>query len=378
MLESSNETSGNYSILGTPLLSANLFKISRDRKYLIKGLLLAGQVSLLYGPPNTGKSAIIACLGAHVAMGQSCGGLRVRRAPVLYVAAEDPQGIAERASPYLAQCPFTACPFDILSRSIDLSDSAEITRFIADVRARQEAAGTDALLLVIDTLNLCIGEGDENSATTMGKVVGNAQRIARQTKAHVLIVHHTSAGDKSRPRGSTALDGNVDTLLMLRQVEGDHPNPVVALTMEKQRSVRKTGPIAFEISAYEAGLDSEGDPLTVPMAVPHEPGTPLFAQSSQGAGPRNASASDPRLVDVVEVLRQLDRQHPGAWHEPRLIGQQVGSAFAAVRENADSLRKAVKRALDTLAVSGKVLTDSEGRFRAVPEPSMSPDLGRPH
>lgn len=378
MLDASTEQSGISAILDTPLLSANRFRLERDRKYLIKGLLLASQVSVLYGPPNTGKSAIIACLGAHVAMGKNCGDLRVRRAPVLYVAAEDPTGIAERASPHLATDPLTAAAFDILPRAINLTDSDQITRFIREVRDYQQRSGTNALLLVIDTLNLCIGDGDENSATTMGKVIGNAQRIARQTSAHVLIVHHTSAGDKSRPRGSTALEGNVDTLLMLRQAEGDYPNPVVALTMEKQRSVRKAGPIAFEITPFDAGLDSEGDPLTVPMAQPYEPSAPLFSRSSPGAGPRNAVGSDPRVADIVEALHRLERVQPGSWHEPKLIGQQVGSAFAEVQENPDSLRKAVKRTLDAVAASGRALTDGAGRFRAVPGPSTTPTADRPH
>jgi hypothetical protein len=42
----------------------------------------------------------------------------------------------------------------------------------------------------------------------------------------------------------------------------------------------------------------------------------------------------------------------------------VGEGFEGVRSNSDSLRKAVKRALDALIGAGKVETDDNGGYRA--------------
>lgn len=86
-----------HSMLGRPLMSANAFQIDANRPYVVKHLLLARQVSMLCGAPNTGKSAVLACISAHVAMGRDFAEHRVRRAVVVYVAAEDPNGIGERA-----------------------------------------------------------------------------------------------------------------------------------------------------------------------------------------------------------------------------------------------------------------------------------------
>ncbi|WP_444464227.1 hypothetical protein [Rhodobacter capsulatus] len=36
-------------------------------------------------------------------------------------------------------------------------------------------------------------------------------------RTDALIVHHTSAADAAKPRGSTAMQGNADTVLVLRQ-----------------------------------------------------------------------------------------------------------------------------------------------------------------
>lgn len=84
-------------ILGKPLLCATTFQVGLNREYLVKGLLLSSQVSILVGPPNTGKSSVVACIAASIAMGRAVGDARVKRGAVLYVAAEDPNGIAERA-----------------------------------------------------------------------------------------------------------------------------------------------------------------------------------------------------------------------------------------------------------------------------------------
>ena len=82
-------------------VSANNFAISLNRPYIVKGLLLAGQVGMFAGPSNMGKSSISACLAAHVAMGRDVGDMRVNRSAVIYAAAEDAEGIQERAFPFM-------------------------------------------------------------------------------------------------------------------------------------------------------------------------------------------------------------------------------------------------------------------------------------
>lgn len=80
---------------GHPLICANTHQINRNRRYVVKNLLLAGQVSMLCGAPNTGKSAIIAATCGHIAMGRNFGGQKVARAAVLYVAAEDSEAVCQ-------------------------------------------------------------------------------------------------------------------------------------------------------------------------------------------------------------------------------------------------------------------------------------------
>ena len=331
---STNLTSKPLLFMGKDLRCVNTHEINRNRTYIVKNLLLAGQVSILCGAPNTGKSAVMAAAASHIAMGRDFAGHRAARAAVLYIAAEDPDGIADRAYPYLRAGVSAASPFHIHPHPINLCAAQEVGYFIEEAVAYQDATGCDRLFVVVDTLNLCIGDGDENSARDMGHAMGNAQRIARETGAHVMIIHHTAGHDGSRPRGSTAMEGNVDTLLTLHKADEKQPEGVVFISQRKQRSVRKGAPIAFKITGFDAGTDSEGDPLTVPMAVPFRPTSSLVAEKKKPAS--KPSQFDERCEDVKRVLVDLAAaNNDDEWFDAATIRGHTGTPFNALRDNTE-------------------------------------------
>lgn len=354
-------TTKTVQFMGKDLMCVNTHEINRDRAYVVKNLLLAGQVSILCGPPNTGKSAVIAAAASHVSMGRDFAGHKACRAAVLYVAAEDPNGIADRAYPYLKAGVTAASPFHIHPHAINLCSSQDVGHFIQQAMIYQSNSGCERLLAVFDTLNLCIGEGDENSARDMGHAMGNAQRIARETGAHVMIIHHTSGHDGSRPRGSTAMEGNVDTLLTLHKADEQQPEGVVFIAQRKQRSVQRGNPIAFKIEAFDAGFDSEGDPLTVPMAVPFAANSSLAPQKK--SKPAKPSQFEDRVKDLHRVMVDLDAAKPGEWYDAATIRRHTGTPFNAVRDNQESLSRTVRKVLDALQKKGVVERSSDSRFK---------------
>ncbi len=357
--------------LGKPLLCATSFKVNLNRPYLAKGLLLASQVSILVGPPNTGKSSVVASVAASISMGRNIGQTRTKRAAVLYVAAEDPNGIAERAYGYFQTEPIDLAHFHIHGSPVNLADDDEMAAFCAEAKKFRRSLEAERMLIVFDTLNLCIGDGDENSARDMSRVIGNAQRLARATRAHVMIVHHSSLADAGRARGSSAMHGNADTLLVLRRVEGQVGEALVLLTQEKQRSVQKGKPFLFEIAALEVGQDEDGETVTFPIARPTTTSSSLLPKVKEG---RSASGGgDARASEVWRVLCALRTKTPGKFYKAKDLGGMAGEVFEAVRAKPDSLQRAVRRALDLLIGEGKVEA-GEGGFRAVP---AAPPPNRP-
>nr|WP_281422140.1 AAA family ATPase [Aliiroseovarius lamellibrachiae] len=335
-----------------------------NRPYIVKGLLLAGQVGMFAGPSNMGKSSISACLAAHVAMGREVGGMRVHRSAVLYVAAEDAEGIQERAYPFMKDAPTGTAPFEVFDMALDMQNECEIEEFGEYAISFRDHWGCDRLLIIIDTLNLSMPDGDENSARDTGQVVRNAQQLAKSTGAHVLIIHHVGTNDSGRPRGSSALTANIDTLLTMQPAEGNSAENAVFVVQSKQRRIQKGAPIAFRIDPFEVGHDDDGDLISFPMAVPFEPGSSLTpAQPGKRAG-RRQTATNEKAEDILRVLRDLSGKNRAQWHNATTIRDLTGTPFSdARRKSSDALRKAVKRALDALFAAGDIEMNSGGEYR---------------
>lgn len=362
-----NTTSSNA--LNTPTfngaspVSANNFQINPNRPFIVKGLLLAGQVGMIAGEPNLGKSAIMACIASHVAMGRDMGDMKVKRAAVLYVAAEDPEGILERAYPYMHNAPDGAAAFEVLDVVPDLTDPRAVKEFLAYAEAFREYHQCDYLLIVFDTLNLSIGDADENSARDMSRVFRHAQFIAKSTGAHVLFIHHVGTGDKGRPRGSSAMTATLDTLLTLEKAEDDS-GVAAMLLQKKQKRIQKGRALAFRIEPFEAGTDDDGDIFTVPMAMPFKHDNSLtITKGPQAKRSAKPNVSGERAAEVLRLLKGIAQHDAGKWHSRKEIGELVGGPFNETRANSDNHRKAVSRALESLQNSGSAEKGECGGFR---------------
>jgi RecA-family ATPase len=69
---------------------------SLEWNYAMKGWLLRGETSLLYGPSNVGKSALVCHLGSCIVAGRPCFGARVAPGLVVHVAPEAPASVRDR------------------------------------------------------------------------------------------------------------------------------------------------------------------------------------------------------------------------------------------------------------------------------------------
>ncbi|MBY0225110.1 MAG: AAA family ATPase [Hyphomicrobium sp.] len=62
--------------------------LKAQARSIVKGLIAAGDVGIIYGESTAGKSFVLLDLGYHVALGQKWAGLRVTQSAVLYVCLE--------------------------------------------------------------------------------------------------------------------------------------------------------------------------------------------------------------------------------------------------------------------------------------------------
>lgn len=233
--------------------------------WIIRGVVPAGGVGVTYGASGSGKTMLVTDFACCVALGRPWRGRRVKQGAVLYIAAEAGSTIrlrfdAWRAVHLAEEAPDP--PVRFLTAAPDLYGADDLPDLMAAIQAVDEEAFA---LIVVDTVARVMGEGDENAARDMGMLVRNLDRLARETGAAVLAVHHSGKDSSKGARGSSALRAAVDVEI---EVEGQSGTRVA--TMTKVRDGEAGAEFAFELQVVEIGTDEEGAPVTSCAAVPAE------------------------------------------------------------------------------------------------------------
>ena len=339
-----------------------------DLPYSIKGLFHPKEVIMVAGAPGLGKTNVVAAACAHVSQGRTFGGRPVRRGLVVYYGAEDPEGVLKRSYPLLRDPACATAPFFVVHGAPNLMDPSVVARVRSFVEQKKVEHGCETAVIVFDTLNRCLGGADENLASTMGAAIAHADQIAKTTNACVVLVHHVGAGNSDRPRGSSAQEGNLDGLYILKSAEQCcAAQKVVLLMPKKQKNAKPTGPIPFQLESFFVGRDAEGDNVSVPYAIALEPSEFANLKPAANDNRRADNTRSERREDLGRTLTELSKQEPERFFSRPELAERSGSAFNKVRGNKDSLRKAIGRALDDLVAEG-IVEARGGGFRHAHQP----------
>lgn len=349
----SNNTALNseFQVLGVTAEHAGSYQPNLNPQYAVKDLLNIGEVSVLYGAPGLGKTAIVAATCAHASLGKDFADSITQRTCVIYFAAEDGPGVHKRAYPYLSAPAFKGAPFYVVPAGFDLTNSKTVDSVILFIKKVMAAHNLNQSLVVFDTLNRMLGVNDENSSTVIGSVLASASRIAATTNAAALIIHHIGKGNSSTPRGSSAIESNVDNLYYLARSKED--KKLVFWKPQKTKSAAESKTLAFRITSHFIGTDNDGVDVSVPKAVP-QGATGFGKQEVANDNRKPRSNPSDRVSEVLRILTDEHRGNPESRLRPSEIAERTGPAFRDVQENRDSLLKAVKRSLAVLVKDGEV------------------------
>jgi putative DNA primase/helicase len=189
-----------------------------DVEWLLGRVLPLRNIAFLVAAAGSGKSFVAIDMAFSVVTGGPWLGRPVKQGPVVYVEAE---GDPEWKYRLLAwkrehEVDKQLCGVEFLYEAVDLTDPKRIDQFVADVRALPQPP----VLVVIDTLACCLGDGDENSATDMRVAIESMKRLRREFGCSVLATHHTGHANQDRARGSSAFVGGADTILSVAVTKG--------------------------------------------------------------------------------------------------------------------------------------------------------------
>lgn len=182
-------------------------------EWLVGDFLQTGRIGVLAGPPGLGKSFLCLDWALSIASGTDWAGRAVKPGRVIYVAAEGADSFGLRVQAWQAARSIKV-PEDrigFIEAGVNMSN-AESMDALADVLAAE-----DADLVILDTMSQLADMDNENDAAQVARVMRTA-RTLREARpgCSVLLVHHTGKSATSAVRGSSAIRGNADTVIVAR------------------------------------------------------------------------------------------------------------------------------------------------------------------
>lgn len=182
-------------------------------EWLIDGFLQEFGVVVLAGEPGLGKSFVALDMAARIGTGTSWHGRKTKRARVVYVAAEGSEFFDDRMAAWEQHAGLTIPDdaIEFIEEGFNLSDADAVAELGAII------AEDDFKLVILDTLSQLSAYENENDAAQLSAVIRAAKSIREKNPgATVLLVHHTNKSEKGKVRGSGAIKGNSDAVIVAK------------------------------------------------------------------------------------------------------------------------------------------------------------------
>jgi hypothetical protein len=233
---------------------------------IVKGILHVGSMTLVYGPPKSGKSFLTTDLLVSIAAGDDHWmdhGI-VQTGPVVYVTCEGHAGFWKRLQAIAVHRWGSADEFPdkfvlatgrptLIGISPKTGAALPLPQDVLSAVERCEKTLRAPIVVAIDTVFRSFGGGNVNSSDHMNAYIEAVQRIIDRGIA-VALVHHATKSTPT-PAGSVSLMGAADTIIQTSNGgdDGSHTWEVEAAKDDVQTDPRK-----FRLEIVDIGLDPDG------------------------------------------------------------------------------------------------------------------------
>jgi len=180
----------------------------------VHGLVADGTVTILSAEAGMGKSILLQALCEGVTAGRTTAGFLCARGVALYI---DGEMGSKMFAGRMRKTGAEKCAFWYVD-ALGLDISVEKPDDLGWIKGYVER--TDANLVVIDSLRRLMPSKSENDSDDMAPAVGAVAKLARDTDAAVVLVHHKGDGEKFY-RGSSAIKDQADALFGVLPVNPD-------------------------------------------------------------------------------------------------------------------------------------------------------------
>jgi RecA-family ATPase len=273
------------------------FSVGASYPYLIKTVLPAAELGVLFGESGSGKSFFAWDIAAHIARGEPWRGLRVRKGKVVYICAEGAQGFRKRVAAYCQH-------HQISPADMDMKVIADAPNFLTDADhkrvARRILEGWGQVdLIIVDTLAQTTPGANENAAEDMGKALGHLKALRRITGGMILLVHHSGKDASKGARGWSGLKAAADVEIEITRLD----NCRVA-RLSKAKDDNDNIEFGFSLEVVNIGTDEDGDVISSCVAVPAE-----IDRTTASKTGRYLGAVQKLVMEVVGEIAQYQSQN---------------------------------------------------------------------
>lgn len=196
-----------------------------ETDWLIDDYLPKAGIGMVYGASGHMKTFMVFDMALHLATGLPWHGNEVKQAQtVLYVCGEGYRAATRRLHAWQAYKQYDGfIPMMLTDKAAHMLDPDQVFDLVSDITYMMAKNGLKEYpaLIILDTLNMCFGDGDENSTRDMTAFISAVYDLHHRTGSMILIVHHSGKGEVKSARGSSALKASLDVEFEVTMINED-------------------------------------------------------------------------------------------------------------------------------------------------------------
>jgi len=321
---------------GLSIVTLDELRTEPRAPWLVQDVIRQQSSVLVHGKTGTYKTFLVLDLFASLVVGRPWLGNELKKqGPVLYVAAEGVETIAERLDAWCKQTgeSVPSEQFQVMTTPAQLHDPVQALYLLGWIDIHRPIA------VAIDTLSKSMGPGtDENNNSDMTAVLTVVDQI-KALGVTVVLIHHPGHEHQQRARGASALQIGVDTSIRVERTT----ELFGKFTCEKQKRGKHFGTISFKLAELEVG-GTDGEVETTLAVV----------------GPIGKYAAGAMEAEVKEDRRQAKRTAVISYLTD--YGETPESVIAQECEGLASMSGTFrKRFFDAMAADGLIICSGQER-----------------
>ena len=278
----------------TPIQAGVYANVAVEAHWLIKDLLPAQGMTVIYGASGSGKTFFALDMAMAIARGVDWRNRKVKRGRVVYVAAEGSAGFRRRLRAYALfhECDLHGLDLHVIAASPSLLDRAQAS----DLAKYVHQTVGKVYLTFFDTMAKVTAGGNENSGEDMGKALRNLEAYQGAVGGAVVLIHHSGKDETRGARGWSGIKAAVDAELEVTRSDRDH-----VATLTKLKDGEDGAEFSFRLMSVPLGFDEDNEPITSCVV-------------SHGDIPARMIKARKRMGEIEKAIYEVVGEMPG-WTE---------------------------------------------------------------